>query len=125
MITLYAGTAISIDLKNPIFGDTRQYDNHRIINKSIYDYSTFAQNAETPEFLTLTFSFETMDQYDDFVDFLANTIGQQVSLITHDGLEFDGVVVGPFVYTIKRDGVDEDGKKCTVDWGFTFEVETL
>ncbi len=125
MITLECGTAATIDLKNPIFGDKRKYDNHLIVNKTINGYNTFAQNTETGEFISLTYSFETMDQYDEFLIFLRDVNGLQCHIITHDGVEYDGVVVGPFTFTIAKDGFYPTSKKCTTNWGFTFEVEMI
>jgi hypothetical protein len=128
MISLDCGTGNYIELKNPIFGDKRKYDNHRIVSKSIYGYNTLARNAETPEFISLSFEFETMSQYPEFVEFITNCIGKKITLTTHDNIEYEGTIVGPYVYSVKRDGfktVENNQVPCTLNWSFTFEVESL
>jgi len=128
MISITCGTSATIDLKNPVFGDKRKIDSHLIVNKSINGYNTFAQNTETGAFISLTYSFETMDQYDEFLVFIRDVNGLQCHITTHDNVEYDGVIVGPFTFIIAKDGSYKDGlvtKKCTTNWGFTFEVEMV
>jgi hypothetical protein len=128
MISITCGTSATIDLHNPVFGDKRKHDHHLIVNKTINGYNTFAQNSETGAFISLSYSFETMDQYDEFLVFIRDVNGLQCHITTHDNIEYDGVIVGPFVFEIKRDGTYTEGqtaKKCTTNWGFTFEVEMI
>lgn len=96
MLTLTKGS-LSVTLRNPDFGDTDAIESRRIQRKSRGGDLILFRDPMWPktETFTFEFSFLSRPKQMQLLQFVIETLGQEVTLVDYNGRSFNGIITTP------------------------------
>lgn len=109
-------------LPNPNFGDIKRYTSQRLFRKTKGGNRKIFKDADWP--VVENFPYEisklTETQKSDFIDFLIESLGKEITLTDHYGIERTGYIVTPSteIITVREDG-------CSYDASFEFMANQI
>lgn len=104
---------ITVNLRNPIFGDKRTLELNSISRKLLLGQQDIFRAEDRPLFETLSFRFEVMSNKADYLAFMEATLGLEIGFIDMQGVIWNGTVSTEKL-TIEQ--YDQANDK----WGFDF-----
>ena len=117
MITLTKDT-LSIQLRNPDFGDKETVDIRRINRKTRGGDLVVYRDPAWPKYVTYTWQFSGLTQDDLYrlIYFMRQTLGQEITIIDYEGRTLNNCIITTPTEDLSQDGVEE------FKAAFTFQV---
>jgi len=117
---VYSSTTVI--LPNPSFGDIKRFTSQRIFRKTKGGNRKSFKDPDWPVVENFPYQIERLNetQRDDFLDFLIESLGKQVTITDHYGIPRTGYIVTPSteIITVREDG-------CSFDASFEFMANQI
>jgi len=107
----------TITIRNPIFGNSDTVQVARALNITRSRHKGIFRDDDWPSFRRLTFTSDENTQTDanNLLNFLSNTLGEEIKLLDWENRSWQGVVVNP------DSAVREVGRTCRFTFNIIFE----
>lgn len=112
----YSSPTLTIDLRSPELGNEFQTHQNRISRKSRGGSLIIYKDSIWPEFKVLTMSFDNKcgQDFSTVLDFLKQSLGQEIGLLDYESRQWKGIIRNPDT-AIGREGPN--------DFNFNLEFE--
>jgi hypothetical protein len=111
---------LSMTLRAPLFGNRDRLTNQRIHRESRGGTLIVYSDPQWPKVYTLVMDFAVLSEEtaQDYLDFLAATLGKEIRLVDHESRHWRGVLIQP-------DDPITRNKRCDLSASFVFEGELV
>lgn len=117
----YVAPSLTLILRNPIFGDQNSLQFNRIQRESRGGTVQVSGDSSWPRQETLRYSIEGLTdiQADEYLDFLAASLGKEIGLLDHENRQWKGIILTPDAE------VTDAGHPCRFSVTLEFEGELV
>ena len=114
----YVTPTLTVDLRNPLFGNIKRIDTQFIIHvlrsKELKIFRP--SNRNTVEILLVSFNTINIQLIEDFITFLTTSAGKEIGLLDQENRQWQGVITSPL-----NNIVDVGPGDCNFEINFKFQ----